>query len=188
MADGGPKPRTPWPFAGARGNTHAGTQARTCQTVLGLLGEQCAEGWGPERGGCREGRVELGRSEVSEPASPGAREHGAARPPGPSRRQASCAPARWCSAGCGEALAPLDLLAAAVRAERFVFAAAPLTAAITLQPQRNPRGAERWANQWLLEKQTPGLAASRALEDGARPWVPGQRREGRLDPQRDSCP
>lgn len=96
--------------------------------------------------------------------------------------------ARWCSAGCGEPPAPLDLRAAVVRAERFVFAAAPLTAAITLAPRRNPRGAERWANQWLLEKQTPGLAASLALEDGARPWVPGQRGEGRLDPQGDSCP
>lgn len=55
MADGGLKPCTPWPFAGARGNTHAGTQARTCQTVLGLLGEQYAGDWGL---GGRAGRAE----------------------------------------------------------------------------------------------------------------------------------
>lgn len=97
------------------------------------------------------------------------------------------APARGCCAGRREALAPPRSPRKAVRAERFVFAAALLTAAITLAPPRNPRGAERWANQWLQGNRTPGLAASRAQKDDARPGVPGRRRKGCLDPQGDSC-
>lgn len=78
-----------------------------------------------------EGRVGRERSETSEP--------GAARPP--ARRAVNRAGGAL--RGAGRLGLPSDLHAAAVCAERFVFAAAPLTAAITLAPRCNLRGAER---------------------------------------------
>lgn len=82
---------------------------------------------------------------------------------------------------------PSNFRATAVRAERFIFVAAALTAAITLAPPHNPRGAEHRANQWLRENLTPGLAASCAREEGACPAVPGRKRKSRLDPRGAAC-
>lgn len=58
---------------------------------------------------------------------------------------------------------PSDLRATAVSAERLVFAAAPLTAAITLAPPRNPRGAERRG-----KSVASGESDSRALRRAVR--------------------
>lgn len=63
--------------------------------------------------------------------------------PGPGRWAGELHAVRVVLCGRREAPAPPDLRATAVRAERLVFAAALLTAAITLSPPRNPRGAER---------------------------------------------
>lgn len=116
MAGGGPNAPRPCAPAVARGNTHAGTRARTRRAVLG---------WRSPGGlGTR-----VGRQGTSGLRAPGA---GPGRT-GPRAGELCSGRVMLCGAAWRLRL-PSDLGAAAVRVERFVFAAAPLTAAITLAP------------------------------------------------------
>lgn len=117
MAGGGPDAPRPCTPAAARGNTHAGTRARTRRAVLRWRGGRSLGVWG------------LGRQGRSGLRAPGA---GPGRT-GPRAGELCSGSVMLCGAAWRLRL-PSDLRAAAVRVERFVFAAAPLTAAITLAP------------------------------------------------------
>lgn len=76
---------------------------------------------------------------------------------------------------------PSRLGAVVLRAERFVFAAAPSPQPSPSCRPRNP-SAERLANQWLRRIGLQSFRRVRAREDGARLGEPGGRGEGQLEP------
>lgn len=155
MAGGGPDaPRPLAPNRGAQKHTRRDTGAHL-PGCAGIARRAAGWGLGPREWGRGAGRREVSESQAAPqplpppPPGPG---------PGPGRRAGELH-AGWvvlCGAA-GRLRLPSDLRATAVRAECFVFAAAPLTAAITLTPPRNPRGAERLSKSVASENRTPGL-------------------------------
>lgn len=109
---GGRRPAPPRPPP-RRAGAHAGTRARTRRAVPGLPGAGGAPGAGPGAGAARWGR---------------------------GRGEGACWLAGGWWGGRVQAPVPSDLGAVALRARRLVFAAAPLTAAISLALCLAPAG------------------------------------------------